>query len=312
MFSNVVVGIDDDDGGRDAIALAQMLAGDGAKLTLVQVYQGGSAVSRRSNPEYEVKQHDRIRKLLETRRAEARIEADLRWYGSPSVGRGLHELAELTGADLLVIGSSRRSLLGRVLIGDDTSAALNGAPCAVAIAPAGYSREPAVMREVGVGYDGSPESERALKLARVVATEHHTTLSAFRAISTPAYLYLGHLGTAAPVELASVHDDVDDARERIAALGDVEPHAAYGDPVEELTLFSASLDLLVVGSRGYGPLGRLIYGGVAQRLARTARCPLLVLTRSARTALDELDQAAVEQREDVGGDLLDRPVGSHG
>jgi nucleotide-binding universal stress UspA family protein len=311
MFSNVVVGIDDDDGGQDAIALAQMLAGGGATLTLAQVYQGGSAVSRRSGPDYEAKQHARIGELLENRRAEAGLEAELRSYGSSSVGRGLHELAELTGADLLVIGSSRRGLLGRVLIGDDTRAALNGAPCAVAIAPAGYRREPAVMREVGVGYDGSPESRRALELARMVAAEHHTTLSAFQAISTPAYPYLGYLDTAAPVELASIHHEVDEARELIAALGDVEPHAAYGDPVEELTVYSASLDLLVVGSRGYGPLRRLVYGSVAQQLARTARCPLLVLTRSAHTVLDELGKAMVEQREHVGSDLLDRAVGSH-
>ena len=104
------------------------------------MYQGDSAVSRASRSAYETSQHERIRELLEKRRAETVVEADLRWYGSPSVGRGLHELAELIGADLLVIGSSRRGLLGRVLIGDDTRAALNGAPCAVAIAPAGYSR----------------------------------------------------------------------------------------------------------------------------------------------------------------------------
>jgi len=296
MFNKVVVGIDDDEGGRDAIALAKMLAAGGGKLTLAQIYQGDSAVSRRSTPDYEVKQHERIRELLEKRRAETGVEAELRWYGSPSVGRGLHELAELTGADLLVIGSSRRGLLGRVLIGDDTRAALNGAPCAVAIAPAGYSREPAVMREVGVGYDGSAESQRALKLARMVAAEHDSMLSAFQAISTPAYLYLGHLDSAAPVEVASVHNEVDEARDRIAALGGVEAHAAYGDPVEELTLYSASLGLLVVGSRGYGPLGRLVYGGVAQRLARTSRCPLLVLTRSARSAADEAEARAEDGR----------------
>jgi nucleotide-binding universal stress UspA family protein len=77
---------------------------------------------------------------------------------------------------------------------------------------------------------------------------------------------------------------VDDARARIAGHEGVEPHAAYGDPVEELTLYSASLDLLVVGSRSYGPIGRLVHGSTAQHLARTARSPLLVLTRSARTA----------------------------
>ena len=281
MFNNVLVGVDDDEGGRDAIALAKLLAAGGGELTLAQVYQGDSAVSRASSPAYEAAQHQRIRELLEKRRAEAGVEADLRWYGSPSVGRGLHELAELTGADLLVIGSSRRGLLGRALIGDDTRAALNGAPCAVAIAPAGYSSDPKLMREIGVGYDGSPEGDRALELARIVAAEHHTKLSAFQAVSIPAYVYLD---TPAPVDGESIQRRVDEARERIAGLAGVEAHSAYGDPVEELTLYSASLDLLVVGSRGYGPAGRLVYGGVAQRLARTARCPLLVLTRSARTA----------------------------
>lgn len=289
MFSKVLVGVDDGEGGRDAIALAQVLAAQGSEVTLAQVYQGDSEPSRASSPGYEAAQHERIHKLLEKLSEEAGVEAQFRWHGSPSVGRGLHELAELTAADLLVIGSSRRGLLGRILIGDDTRAALNGAPCAVAIAPAGYSREDVVMREVGVGYDGSPESEGALALARIVAAEHHTKLSAFQVIFAPAYLYLGDLGTAAPVEADSIQREVDGARERIAALGGVEPHSAYGDPVEELTLYSASLDLLVVGSRGYGPLGRLVYGGVAQRLARTARCPLLILTRSSRTALSAMN-----------------------
>jgi len=314
MFNNVLVGLDDGDGGRDAVALAKMLAAPGSNITLAQVYQGDSKVSRASSPGYEAKQHDRIRELLENRRAEAGLDAELRWYGSSSVGRGLHELAELTGADLLVIGSSRRGLLGRILIGDDTSAALNGAPCAVAIAPAGYCRETVVMREVGVGYDGSPESKGALALARIVAAEHQTMLSAFHAISSPAYLYLGNLQTAAPIDVEPIQREVSEAAERIAALGGVEPHSAYGDPVEELTLYSASLDLLVIGSRGYGPLGRLVYGGVAQRLARTARCPLLVLTRPANRVAsgeDKLGEPAVEEREHVGGDLVQRAVGSH-
>jgi len=284
MFKNVVVGVDDGEGGRDAIALARMLAVGGSELTLAQVYQGDSETSRASSPEYEDAQHERIRELLEKAREETGVQAKLRWYGSPSVGRGLHELADLTGADLLVIGSSRRGLLGRVLIGDDTRAALNGAPCAVAIAPTGYSREPAVMREIGVAYDGSPESNRALALARTVAAEHKTLLSAFEAVSIPAAFFLS---TPTAVDADSIKHRLDRARERIAALGGVEAHAAYGDTVEELTLYSASLDLLVVGSRGYGPLGRLVYGSVAHRLARTARCPLLVLTRSARTTPGE-------------------------
>ena len=38
--------------------------------------------------------------------------------------------------------------------------------------------------------------------------------------------------------------------------------------------------LLVVGSRSYGPLGRLMHGSTSQQLARTCRCALLVLPRA--------------------------------
>ena len=78
-------------------------------------------------------------------------------------------------------------------------------------------------------------------------------------------------------------------------LGGVEPHAAYGQPAEELAVYSASLDLLIVGSRGYGPIGRLIHGSTSQQLARSARCPLLVLTHAAHAI--ETDEAAEHGRE---------------
>jgi nucleotide-binding universal stress UspA family protein len=179
-----------------------------------------------------------------------------------------------------VIGSSRRGLLGRVLVGDDTRAALNGAPCAVTIAPAGYAQHPVAMREIGVGYDASPESEHALGVARELAATHSTKLSAFQAVSIPASVAMAG---AAPI-YESIGESVQEARDRIEACGDVEPHAAYGQPAEELALYSASLDLLVIGSRSYGPVGRLVHGSTAQQLARSARCPLLVLTRAARAA----------------------------
>jgi nucleotide-binding universal stress UspA family protein len=280
MFKNVIVGVDGQEGGRDAIALARILGAEEGELTLAYVYPGDAYVWRGSSPPYDAAEQERTRELLASAQEEAGVEAQLRSHGSPSVGRGLHELAEEICADLLVIGSSRRGLLGRVLIGDDTRAALNGAPCAVAIAPAGHSRHPVAMREIGVGYDGSPESEHALGVARHLAGGHGTKLSAFEAVAFPTYMFAG---PAIPEE-GTIEELVDAARERIASIDGVEPHAAYGQPAEELALYSASLDLLVIGSRSYGPIGRLVHGSTAQQLARSARCPLLVLTRAAREA----------------------------
>lgn len=280
MFKHVIVGVDGHEGGRDAIALAKRLCAEGGELTLSYIYHGDVHIWRGSSPPYEASEEERGRELLEQARADAGLEARLRSFGSPSVGRGLHELAEATGADLMVVGSSRRGAFGRVLIGDDTRASLNGAPCAVAIAPAGYEHHPTVMREIGVGWNGSPESEHALGFARKLAGELGTRLSAFEAVYFPARAYVG---PAFP-DAATIQQLVDSAREHIAQLDGVEPHAAYGEPAEELALYSASLDLLVIGSRSYGPMGRLVHGSTAHHLARTARCPLLVLTRATRKA----------------------------
>jgi nucleotide-binding universal stress UspA family protein len=278
MFTRIIVGVDEHHGGRDAIALATALLSADGELTLAHVDASDPYVYRGVSALYETRERELALMRLGEAATGMRTEPSLQAISSTSVGRGLHELAEQSGADLLVVGSSRRGLAGRALLGDDTHAALNGASCGVAVAPTGYGSAPAVIREIGVGYDASPESERALELARELAAERGARLSAFQAVSVPAYV----LGAGAASIDASIDDVVAEARKRIALLDGVEPHAAYGSPAEELTLFSASVDLLVIGSRGYGPIGRIVHGSVSLRLARSARCPLLVLPRAAR------------------------------
>lgn len=295
MLRNILVGVDGHAGGRDAIALAKKLLQGGGELTLAHVYSDHPYRWRGSPPERDVRKPEQISELLETAGKEADVHAALRWRESPSVGRGLHELCEVIEADLLVVGSSRHGLLGRVLIGDDTHAALNGAPCAIAIAPAGYAHRAGGIGKIGVGYNGSSESKNALAAARTMAAEAGATLSALEVVSLPTYAFVGG---PAPFGDA-IEELVDDARQRVAALGAVEAHAVYGIPAEELSVYSSSIDLLVVGSRGYGPIGRLVHGSTSQQLARTARCPLLVLARTAHT-VDATDSADRERDLAVG------------
>jgi nucleotide-binding universal stress UspA family protein len=290
MFTNVLVGVDDLQLGHDPIILAKTLLAPSGRLTLAHVLTSEPYVFRGAAGRYaaedwarpaELQEQERALALLERARDEARlsqhgVELTLRCLRSPLVGRGLRELAETVRADLLVLGSSRQSLLGQAVIRDDTRAALTGAPCAVAIAPAGYSEQPRVMREIGVGYDGSAESEHAVDVARELAAEWGAKLSAFTALSVPTSAF----GPGHRPLTDAINDLVSQARHRIAALGGVEPHAAYGTAAEELAIYSASLDLLIIGSRAYGPIGRLIHGSTSARLARTARCALLVLPRA--------------------------------
>jgi hypothetical protein len=49
---------------------------------------------------------------------------------------------------------------------------------------------------------------------------------------------------------------------------------------DDATFYSGSVDLLVTGSRGYGPVGRLMHGSTSAHLTRASRCPPVVQTRS--------------------------------
>lgn len=283
MFRTVIVGVNEHPGASDAIALAKQLIAEDGELTLANVYvfHADPRVTPGYTTDYGTDDQNHARTLLESANQEAGGLAQERWTGSTSVGRGLHELAESLGADLLVVGSSRPGRLGRVLLGDDTQAALDGAPSAVAIAPAGYAQQASAMQSIGVGFDGSAESDRALAAARSLAAKLGAKLTVFEAVDVHYDGWTGPVITGR-AEIARL---VEEARERISALGGVEAHAAYGDPAEELGLWGASQDLLIVGSRGYGPVGRLVHGSTSRALARSARCPLLVLPRGARDAL---------------------------
>ena len=50
-----------------------------------------------------------------------------------------------------------------------------------------------------------------------------------------------------------------------------------GDAATELAAASAELDLLVLGSRGYGSVRSALLGSVSRALVRSAACPVVVL-----------------------------------
>jgi nucleotide-binding universal stress UspA family protein len=168
MFKNVIVGTDGGQGGRDAVALARRLVEPGGMITLVRVY-AVDADSARNAATDDAKETLAL-EVFDRALAHTEIDADLRAGSARSPGQGLLAVADESGADLLVVGSSRRRLVDRVRLADDSHAALNGAPCAVAIAPTGYAHQAGTIRKIGVGYNESVESEAAVRCARELAS----------------------------------------------------------------------------------------------------------------------------------------------
>jgi nucleotide-binding universal stress UspA family protein len=145
------------------------------------------------------------------------------------------------------------------------------------IAPAGYASRAASIRVIGVAYDRSVESQRALELARTLAADHHAELSAFEALRPPVY-------GRDPANVAGESSELaEEARRRIAALGDVHANASVGDPVDELREYGQSVDLLVIDS--HKPIDRVLEESTSQRLADE---PVLGAARARRRMNAEL------------------------
>jgi nucleotide-binding universal stress UspA family protein len=275
MFKNVLVGVDGRPNGRDAIALASRLTGPDGKLTLAHVHTG---------LEFAAEEPAASQQLLERERAACHVRAELTTVLSRSPGQGLHQQAEELNADLLVVGSCGHGAFGRAMLGDDTRAALNGASCAVAIASLGYAQHPNPIATVGVGYNGSQESKTALAMARRLAAPTGATVHALEVVSIPTYAYSGLMP---PAIGESIDMMLQEANGRMHDLHNVEGHAVYGLTGEELAAFSEQVDVLIVGSRSYGPVRRLVTGSTSDYLERHARNSLLVLPRCAAVQAED-------------------------
>jgi nucleotide-binding universal stress UspA family protein len=79
-------------------------------------------------------------------------------------------------------------------------------------------------------------------------------------------------------------------RSVVAALDGVpaDTDTFVGDPADVLISVSEHLDLLVLGSRAYGPLRAVLLGSVSRRVLRGAHCPVIVLPRGVRASLEAI------------------------
>jgi nucleotide-binding universal stress UspA family protein len=211
-----------------------------------------------------------------------------------SVPRALHELARELGSGLIVVGSTKRGRVGRVLPGSTAERVLHGAECAVALAPNGYRRRP--IETMAVGFIDSPEGHAALAAAHALALRAGARLRVISAVHPSGELDAA-LANGTPPERAHMlqghhraeHQDMLDRA--VAALPpgvEIEAEIHVADAADVLLRVSEHVDVLVCGSRGYGPLRSVLLGGVSRRLVEGAHCPVLVLPRGMERPLGDL------------------------
>ncbi len=214
-----------------------------------------------------------------------------------SVPAALHTLAGERDASLIVVGSTSRGRAGRVLAGSTAQRLLHGAPCPVAIAPGGYERTE--FATIAAGFVDSPEGHDALAVAHALAARVGARLRVVAALHPSGGLDASMAAGLRPARGAMLEGrhrlEVEAALERaVAALPgvDVETELHVDDPADVLLAISRHVDLLVCGSRGYGPLRSVLLGGVSRRLVDESQCPMLVLPRGARVPLEDREPQA--------------------
>jgi nucleotide-binding universal stress UspA family protein len=296
----IVAGFDNSPSGFDAVALGRRLAvATEARLIVAHIYtEVLSAIDIVPPPELVAQRRDEA--LRTAARASIILDGFERWepiaYASEPAARGLHEVADRAGAELIVVGSTHRHGLGRVMPGATGERLLHGSACPIAIAPAGWRGD--AIETIGAGFDESPESRAALSAAATLAYASGASLralSVFEAPSpaNPVYAVTSHGYTEIVGELREMRGArLDEAVGALPFRVDADGRIIDGDPAEVLAAESERLDLLVLGSRGYGALRATLAGSVAHALAGTSRCPLLVVPRGVARPLDGLARRA--------------------
>ena len=282
----LLVGYDGSDGGRDALELTCVLAeATGARVLVVTVLPYGPLPIP-----YEVleeEEAEQAQPLFEEARERLRgIEVETRAFGGGTPAGVINDLAEREEVDTIVVGSPHRGPIGRALIGSVADGLLRGAPCEVLIAPRGYaSAEHGPFRTIAVAYDGTDEAKAALKRAEEIAIACHATIVVYTA-SMPKPVAVGppvipgvsgYAPEVMPDAEAVPAEAVEAIDEQLRATGHVlsgAPAPAIVDACEK-----AGADLLVAGSRGYGPVSRVLLGSVSKELVHKAPCPVLVVPR---------------------------------
>lgn len=296
----VVAGFDGSDHARSAVWWAAgEAASRGWDLTVVEVVDwpvtgtlpptaramppGGSLIEERTLRDHAERRLAEVEQEVRQARPEVRVGTRVEF------GRAAEALAGVAGAgDLVVIGSSGRSALPRMLLGSTAAALVHTCDRPIVVVRDAKD-QPARGGRVVVGVDGSPTSGRAIGFAFDFAARHGCEL-----VGVHAWTDLP-MDALEPVRLWD--EDTSEVRrdaERLLAGSLAECQERYPQvPVRRVVSFdrpahavmeqAEGAALLVVGSHGRGTVRGILLGSVSHAVIYHAPCPVAVLRGDAPT-----------------------------
>lgn len=157
------------------------------------------------------------------------------------------------------------------------------------------------LKTILVPTDFSECSEAAVKYGAALAKAFGATLHLLNVVQDPYTLPWGADGFAAPIG-DMLADWEAQAKSRLI---EVVPRTVganpvvttrIGSPYTEIVRYAAQqrVDLIVLGTHGRGAIGHLLLGSVAERVVRTAPCPVLTVRHPQREFVVEKAEIALD------------------
>ena len=283
MSKTFIAGFDGSDGARAAVQFARRLADAmGAEVVAVTGYSVPHHVFGKGagdGPDAALAADARA--AAEAAAAELR-DGDIasRIVGSGGPAQALVEQAEALEADLIVVGRHEAAGLERLRLGSTAERVAHGSPCPVAIVPPDADDAP--LGTIAVAYDGREPAEAALEYAAGLARSFSARLVLIAVVEP----FTGSHWQTAEYEgryRAAIADRADSAAEALRPEVEVEVRMPMGAAGEAIVAACADgVDLLVTGSRAYGPAHAALVGSVSHHLAAHTVCPVIVVPRQVR------------------------------
>lgn len=195
------------------------------------------------------------------------------------------EIATASSAGLVVVGRESGRRGAWAALGSTAARVIHDARCPTLIAVGSMERAPS---RILAPIDESAVTAGVLSWAGGLAERFDADLTVLHVFEYPLEAHLRAISSAhAPGRESEIESKARDwLAERVREAGldseRVDVRAALGEPTFEILAAAERylIELIVMGSRGAGAVGRALIGSVADSVIRRARCPVLVIPRT--------------------------------
>ncbi|MFP4037409.1 MAG: universal stress protein [Desulfobacteraceae bacterium] len=260
--------------GREAVKTSFALRGRLVVVSVVPAYCGNMDLLHIRNPNktFSSPHEEVLAGIKKEAESAAIVVKTILEQGEPY--ERIVDVAEAERADMVVIGSGRRSLIERSILGSTAARVVGYCSCDVMVVPLGTSVD---FKSILAAVDGSIYSRNAAIKAVQIAKDFGSIMQVLNVIDVPPEYYLHESIMEAMV--AKSRRELETIRESSAEKGVVpDVIVKHGEAYRTIvdTARDCRSDLIIMGSHGRSGIRRLLMGSVVERVLAHAPCPVLV------------------------------------